>query len=66
MSCKKEKRKRGMYIDNDLAKKIAVFNPVKENYATPEYFRNLFDAIDNEDICKKFLYELETRIITHD
>jgi hypothetical protein len=53
-------------MKNDGSRRFCMLNPIKENYATPEYFKNLFEAIENDGICKKFLYELETRIITHD
>jgi hypothetical protein len=42
-----------------------MLNPVKNNYCSQQYFNNLISVIENDLAVKKFLYELETRIITH-
>jgi len=53
-------------IKNDSSRRFCMLNPIKENYWTPGYFSDLVSVINNEQAIKQFLFELETRPITHD
>ncbi|MCL2440458.1 MAG: virulence-associated E family protein [Treponema sp.] len=45
-------------------RRFAVFNTVKKDFITPEYFDRFLQAVENTELLQKFMYELKTRTIT--
>jgi hypothetical protein len=52
-------------IKNDGSRRFCQLHPVKQDYYTEEYGNKLWATLDDESLLKQFLYELETRQITH-
>jgi hypothetical protein len=52
-------------VKSDGSRRFCMLNPCKEDYCSQEYFKKLFSTIEDDNIVKKFLWELEHRVITH-
>ena len=53
-------------VKNDDSRRFCMLSALKNDYMTSTYFKDLWEAINNDAVIKKFLYELENRKITSD
>jgi hypothetical protein len=52
-------------MKNDNSRRFCMVRPITENYCSDEYFKKFADLINDDSVVKQFLYDLETRQITH-